>query len=267
MIKKVWHFVKPYITNPVVAFSGGGVVWMLLDVFVTKGIDASFVSAVMDTVMAGAAILALIEATKIWLNKSKEDGYKISLDLLNHKFINTVMDHKLSSLLFSNYGVISSYLTLNNEWDNTEQVISRERTLQKLLVKQLEELEEKLFNSIFPLSQEVQFDIFRMRNTGVDFADNEFGRMLNQHFSNLLSTSIECENYIQCIKYFIKVHQIESVDNGLAILKNRGIIHDYLNEMLNYNKKINNLVKVNRQNLNEITLLKTKTVKDYFKYS
>ena len=265
--KEVWSFVKPYIGKYYLAFLLGGVFWMLLDVYATKGIDTSFVSAIMDTVMACAAVLALIEAKKIWLNKSKEEAYRISLGLLNNMFIKTVMEHRLNLFLFSNYGVISSYLALNEKWDMLDQLNTRERELLELLIKQQEQLEKKLYNSIFPLSQEVQFDILRMRHTGVNFSDNECGDMLKNHFSDFLTLSITCENYLQCIKYFIRAHQTGLDNDEITILHNRDIVESYLNEMMVFNKSINEIVKTNRKNLNWVTTQKSKTIKDYFNYS
>lgn len=64
------------------AFFFGGTFWMLLDVKATKGIDASFVSAVMDTIMATVAILALLKAKQIWDDKGKDVGHQYVMKLL-----------------------------------------------------------------------------------------------------------------------------------------------------------------------------------------
>lgn len=84
VINKVWGFVKSYLVNPLVAFSCGGVVWMFLDVYVTKGIDASFVSAVMDTIMAGATILAILAARNYLAQFTAQEGYKEAIELVNN---------------------------------------------------------------------------------------------------------------------------------------------------------------------------------------
>lgn len=75
VIKKVWNVVKPYIFRYYVAFFCGGVVWMFLDVYVTKGIDASFVSACADMALVALALIAGVQAKKIWQDKFKDESY------------------------------------------------------------------------------------------------------------------------------------------------------------------------------------------------
>lgn len=92
VIKKVWHLAKPYIFKYYVAFFCGGLAWMLLDVYVTKGIDASFVSAVMDSIMAGTAILAVLAARNYLAQFTAQEGYKLAIHFVNFSF------HELLSL-------------------------------------------------------------------------------------------------------------------------------------------------------------------------
>lgn len=100
MIKKVWHFAKPYIIKYYVAFLCGGFSWMLLDVYVTKGIDASFVSAFMDSIMAGTAILAVLAARNYLAQFTAQEGYKLAIELINlnllpmeNNFISIIQRH------------------------------------------------------------------------------------------------------------------------------------------------------------------------------
>lgn len=81
--KKVFRVMKEYIIKYYVAFFVGGLVWMLLDVYVTKGIDASFVSAVMDSIMAGATILAILAAKNYLAQFTAQEGYKEAIELVN----------------------------------------------------------------------------------------------------------------------------------------------------------------------------------------
>lgn len=59
---------------------------MLLDVYVTKGIDASFVSAVMDSIMAGTAILAVLAARNYLAQFTAQEGYKLAIHFVNFSF-------------------------------------------------------------------------------------------------------------------------------------------------------------------------------------
>lgn len=81
--KTVFRVIKEYIIKYYVAFFCGGVVWMLLDVYVTKGIDASFVSAIMDTIMAGTAMLAVLAAKNYLAQFTAQEGFKIAISLVN----------------------------------------------------------------------------------------------------------------------------------------------------------------------------------------
>lgn len=106
MIKKVWHFAKPYIIKYYVAFLCGGFSWMLLDVYVTKGIDASFVSAVMDSIMAGTAILAVLAARNYLAQFTAQEGYKLAIHFVNfsfHELLSLSTELKEDSVSLENY--------------------------------------------------------------------------------------------------------------------------------------------------------------------
>ena len=60
---------------------------MLLDVCVTKGIDASFVSAIMDSIMAGTAILAVLAARNYLAQFTAQEGYKLAIELINQTLL------------------------------------------------------------------------------------------------------------------------------------------------------------------------------------
>lgn len=106
VIKKVWHFVKPYIIKYYVAFLCGGLAWMLLDVYVTKGIDASFVSAVMDSIMAGTAILAVLAARNYLAQFTAQEGYKLAIHFVNvsfHQLLSLATELEKDSVTLENY--------------------------------------------------------------------------------------------------------------------------------------------------------------------
>ena len=70
---KVWICAKLYTAKYYFAFFCGGLVWMLLDIYVTHGIDASFVSDIMDSTMAAVAILALYKEKKYGMREVVPD--------------------------------------------------------------------------------------------------------------------------------------------------------------------------------------------------
>ncbi|MGE4991616.1 hypothetical protein [Yersinia enterocolitica] len=79
-----------YLNHPATTFSIGAVVVMLLDVYVTKGIDSSFVSACMDVVMATTAVLVFIEAKKYLQKSLSQDGYKVAIELQSQLLPKTI---------------------------------------------------------------------------------------------------------------------------------------------------------------------------------
>ncbi|WP_432340624.1 hypothetical protein [Yersinia enterocolitica] len=89
-IKNIVKQASVYATSPFVAFSIGAVVVMLLDVYVTKGIDSSFVSACMDVVMATTAVLVFIEAKKYLQKSLSQDGYKVAIELQSQLLPKTI---------------------------------------------------------------------------------------------------------------------------------------------------------------------------------
>lgn len=139
VIKKVLGFVKPYIYRYYVAFFCGGVVWMFLDVYVTKGSDASFVSAIMDTVMAAAATIALIKAKKIWDDKGKDHGHKYAMQLLTDVVPKMIVTPKVSDTIIALDKTIKD---LNNEFP-TFKTLSLEQQ-HMIQVRRLNYILEKL---------------------------------------------------------------------------------------------------------------------------
>lgn len=81
---------------------------MLLDVYVTKGIDASFVSAVMDSIMAGTAILAVLAARNYLAQFTAQEGYKEAIELMND--VMPLIGRNLNSIHIT-YGKIDVFLS------------------------------------------------------------------------------------------------------------------------------------------------------------
>lgn len=113
-IKKQFATFKNYVVNSLNAASIGR--WFISSIFLfvailllllalAKGIDASFVSAVMDSIMAGTAILAVLAAKNYLAQFTAQEGYKIAIELVNENII-PITKHA---------GVIDDYKKLYNK--------------------------------------------------------------------------------------------------------------------------------------------------------
>ncbi|HHH2235418.1 TPA: hypothetical protein ACPY5O_004240, partial [Yersinia enterocolitica] len=105
-IKNIVKQASVYATSPFAAFSIGAVVVMLLDVYVTKGIDSSFVSACMDVVMATTALLVFIEAKDYISKQTYQDGYKVAIELQSQLLPKT---RSLNVFAYNGAALISVY--------------------------------------------------------------------------------------------------------------------------------------------------------------
>lgn len=254
------------------AFCLGGFVWMLIDVYVTKGIDASFVSAVMDTFVVIIAISALFKAQQFWSDKTKQEGHNIALKLLNETLIESTLSHKLGIPFAKANAIFIGYINLIENFDATPQDVRKTKELK--FVKDLSEVHEDLSNilfmTMFPYNQEIQFNIFRMRNTGIDFSDNEYGKLLSEHFKTHMELTIGLESLIyelrQYLTHFYDGEFLSSYENkDIVYPQNSNEYIVYLNSL---SKNIRTLIgKVNllRDNLNKVTDNK-KTLMSYFDF-
>lgn len=149
-IKNIARQVFIYTTSPFVTFSAGAVVVMLLDVYITKGMDSSFVSACMDVVMAGAAVGAVLIARNYLAQFTAQEGYKIAIELVNDVFpkherlktvvprcntaltiVNKVIEHESSSE--KEVSILKSILSECNRMSEDANSVYRE--INKLLFK------------------------------------------------------------------------------------------------------------------------------------
>lgn len=141
MIRRVWGFFKPYIFRYYVAFFCGGVVWMFLDVYVTKGIDASFVSAVMDTIMAGATILAILAAKNYLAQFTAQEGYKEAIELVNEvipelkKSLDKIKSKAGSAIIYLNELNHTSQISVFSNHNGDVDISNEYYELKKLLTE------------------------------------------------------------------------------------------------------------------------------------
>ncbi|EKN6408038.1 hypothetical protein [Yersinia enterocolitica] len=105
-IKNIVKQASVYATSPFVAFSIGAVVVMLLDVYVTKGIDSSLISACMNVVMATTAVLVFIEAKDYISKQTYQDGYKVAIELQSQLLPKT---RSLNVFAYNGAALISVY--------------------------------------------------------------------------------------------------------------------------------------------------------------
>ncbi|EKT3979645.1 hypothetical protein QEF67_000129 [Klebsiella aerogenes] len=72
------------------AFAAGGVAWMLLDVYVSKGIEKGsypdWISSVCNIVMACATVGAVLTARNYLAQFTAQEGYKLAIKFFNESF-------------------------------------------------------------------------------------------------------------------------------------------------------------------------------------
>lgn len=267
------HDKKYNILGYAFSFCLGGFVWMLIDVYVTKGIDASFVSAVMDTLVVIIAIAALIKAQQFWSDRTKQEGHNIALKLLNETLLESTLSHKLGIPFARANAIFIGYINLMQNVDKTPQEVRKTKELR--FVKDLSEVHEDLSNilytTLFPYNQEIQFNIFRMRNTGVDFSKNEHGVLLSGHFKTHMELTIGLESLIYELRQYLS-HFYDG--EFLSCYENKDIIYPqnsseyivYLNSLSKNIKALMDKTSLLRENLNDATENK-KTLTSYFVFN
>lgn len=72
------------------AFAAGGIAWMLLDVYVSKGVDKGsypdWISSVCNIVMACATVGAVLTARNYLAQFTAQEGYKLAIKFFNESF-------------------------------------------------------------------------------------------------------------------------------------------------------------------------------------
>lgn len=141
LIIKPLASIKRYIFNEVTTSIGMwliGVAFVfftisaLLYVIFSKGIDASFVSAVMDSIIAGTAILAVFGAKNYLAQFTAQEGFKIAISLANDDLMTLDRHHV----------VLNNYLKL---YDHVHEVDGK--TISKSMAPKLTELQKELTSS------------------------------------------------------------------------------------------------------------------------
>lgn len=258
--KKIFDCIKIYIIKYYIAFFCGGVVWMLLDVLVTKGIDASFVSAVMDFSLVIFAVLAFTQARKIWVDRAKQDGYKIALDLLNNKFIETTNQICLNRLLSRNEKVLKAYLLLLNDYSGVNSEVLKEDEYIDILKAHCSEFYKHLKSFLSPLAKEIKLDLFRMRNMAVIFNLNSNGSTLKKHFEDFVILDEELSRYYDVLKGAVFFHDENIISSDIDELAKT------LENLILYNLKIKRLMSEMQGNYNVILNDESVSLIRFFKF-
>jgi hypothetical protein len=167
---------------------------MFIDVYVTKGIDASFVSAFADIALVVFAVVAFHQAKRVWIDKTKHDGYKVALDLLNGK-LHEVRQRIQGVTIDLNltHGKLSSVDSLISEWRNT---IPEQNSAERIITsfeQRTNSISNQLDKVVNPLREEIEYDIFRLKNMSVRFSDNVQGAKLHEYFIDYLKLYEVCK--------------------------------------------------------------------------
>lgn len=266
--KKVLYFLS-LIGGNCIPFLLGILLWMFVDVFLTKGIDSSFISAIMDSMMTGVAIAALFKAKQVWSERSKQDGYRIASRLITDYLIRCTMSHDLNRPLLNLTSHITGFINFyldenkNKNKNKSEEVDSIDK-----LAALHNDISNQLYEHVFPLSQEVQFDIFRLRKLGVNFSDSKDGLILKRHFDTYQEFTIKLESLIYEIRFFLNLFysgnfNSESSKNDIIIPGYRRDLHSKLESLYVQANYLRGRIMQLRDNLTNITK-SPETVPNYF---
>ncbi|WP_338629059.1 hypothetical protein [Yersinia intermedia] len=142
------------------------------------------------------------------------------------------------------------------------------------------ELDKILHQYIFETNQEIQIDIFKMKKTGADFNNNEYGVFLKNHFEHfaLITRKFDMamnelrghlgfycdDNFDYMINsgkqdYYYDTSKISAPVNG-----EKYRVH--LDEIYNKFGELAHLINQSRSNFNKIAA-NNKTIFDYFTFS
>ncbi|EMF5210140.1 TPA: hypothetical protein ACXDFY_004469 [Enterobacter roggenkampii] len=245
-----------------------------MDVYVTKGIDASFVSAVMDAALTVFAFIALVEARKMWIQRAKEDGYKIALDLLNYKFINSVMSPGLNDwiqqteTLYYQHKRLKGIKTKHLHTSEVERIKNETCSFIKKLTSCYQTVDESFQERVVPLNKEIQFDFFRMRNAGVDFSSDKHGKFLYDHFMKFSLLSQKINALCSILNGYILTHDENKYSEEILKL-NEDINEEYDSLEVAFKEffEIKDLICLLRDNLNKATNLKEVDIHSYFTFN
>lgn len=262
VIKKVWHFVRPYIFKYYVAFFCGGMFWMFLDVYVTKGIDASFVSAFADIALVVFAVLAFYQAKRIWVDRTKQDGYKIALDLLHDKLNETKLKMNGVAVDFIlTEGILSTLYSLIKNWEDTYENRERLSHSIELLMVHKNSIGNQLDKNIKPLSNEIKNNIFRLRHMLIRFSNKGQGKRLDEYFKDYVRLyNISQQYYSQLFYFDLYIQTTISLYDTIPDMAIK------INEMIDTNKEAEELIQKIEKSHTLIVEDESSTLLDYFDF-
>ncbi len=214
ILKLVWH----RLSKNTIAFLLGCLFIMVLDTYLVKGWDSSFTSALMDTVMAAAAVAALLKAGEYIKQKLHEDSYKYALSLLN-EFVPKMFD--LLSVRHT-IGNLKTSISSHSDFVKNRVEIEGLKCSGETIFDFHKDVYDFFITQLYPLNQEIKFTIFRMRNTNGDFKNDIDGTFLYEYFSNYSEAVERLEVVLSEIKrklLFFKKIEGKGGENGYINLE------------------------------------------------
>ncbi|EKN3461727.1 hypothetical protein ACQIBV_004724 [Yersinia enterocolitica] len=249
---------------------------------IDKSSYTDWISAFCNIIMTGATVVAVVEAKKYLQKSLSQDGYKIALSLLNDKLLKTTLLAGVINKILFLQSYIQNYRNIDDffEGDGKFEISNQERNILIKMFDSKMELDKIFHQNIFNINQEIQLDIFRMKNTGTDFNNNEYGVFLKSHFEHfgLITRKFDMamnelrghlgfycdDNFDYMINsgkqdYYYDTSKISAPVNGEKY-------RAHLDEIYNKFDELVDLINQSRSNFNKIAA-NNKTIIDYFAFS
>ncbi|HDU6219414.1 TPA: hypothetical protein RFX48_001210 [Klebsiella aerogenes] len=206
---RFWGMCKKYFF----AFVAGGIAWMLLDVYVSKGIDKGsypdWISSVCNIVMACATVGAVLTARNYLAQFTAQEGYKLAIKFFNEsfheilplsikleesiggvvKFYNDIADEEISDVelmgFISNAHNISAKLFKFNEYKKSlDKELNSIATYGLHLNDEWNFLYKQLTEDLNDLGK--MFSEFSEQNQSyIEAIEREFKISISNHFGNI----------------------------------------------------------------------------------
>jgi len=179
--------------------------------------------------------------------------------LVTDYLIRCTISYDLNRPLFNLTSHITGFINFYQDENRNRNELEEINAINKLAIFH-RELSNQLYKHVFPLNQEVQFDIFRLKKLGVDFSESKDGLVLKGHFDTHQELTIKLESLIL---FYAGDFNSESSKDDIIIPKYKRDFANKLDSIYSQSFYLRGRIMQLRENLTNITK-STETVPDYF---
>ncbi|SMG52905.1 hypothetical protein SAMN03159353_101541 [Cedecea sp. NFIX57] len=191
---------------------------MFLDVYLTKGIDASFVSAVMDTVLAIGACYAGYKAKQIWDEKGKDVGHKHVMKILTE----VVPTMQVSSSILYNIKLMEIYMgdikrEYGSDYSSLEDAINNKRLAIKEMLSLVDKIKSSSIDEMNRLNDICINLISQINMCGISTSESVAGQMFKYQvnkYNDFTRELMSCCYEINSALHFFKSSHIYNMHGG-----------------------------------------------------